>query len=159
MSGEIDIPSPARKRLEVLYEKHGLLTADIVVNDAKSKDSPLHKCFNWDVQAAAEAHWRSVARRLIRSVKIEWETEEYTYDVPAYIERPNKENTSDQGYSSIEDIRTDKQLAASAMMNECERMKCIVWRCESIGQMLAVTPKLKRMLQIIKEMEDKLRNV
>lgn len=56
-------------RLEFLRKKFkGELTPKDVVDDARSKRSPLHTFFEWDDSAAAEAYRLSQARGLIRSV-------------------------------------------------------------------------------------------
>src|SRR5664279_222009 len=41
-----------------------------LVEAAKVKTHPLHGCFNWDVNAAALAHWVEQAQRLIRHLQM-----------------------------------------------------------------------------------------
>lgn len=61
-------PQTAGERLEYLRELHGGLTAKIVVNDARSPGSPLHRQFQWDNDIAAEEYRENQARYLIRSI-------------------------------------------------------------------------------------------
>lgn len=59
----------AGERLEALRAAGGgVITPAAVVADARPEGSPLHPAFEWDDAAAAEAHRRNQARRLIRSV-------------------------------------------------------------------------------------------
>lgn len=58
----------------------GILTAENVVNAARSKDNPLHKAFEWDDNIAAERYRLQQAGQLIRCVVIiEEKQEPYRY--------------------------------------------------------------------------------
>jgi hypothetical protein len=60
-----------RHELEKIYDKHGYLTAEIVVAELSSPEHPLHGYLTWDDKRAAE-QWRlEQAASLIRSVQIE----------------------------------------------------------------------------------------
>ena len=56
-------------RFKIIKESNdGLLTAEAVVADAKSKDSPLHQYFEWN-QGRAAMMWRlEQARRLMAAL-------------------------------------------------------------------------------------------
>ena len=57
--------------LETLRKKNdGELTAEIVLNAAQSKRSPIHDYFTWDDEEAADKHRLWEARKLIGSVEI-----------------------------------------------------------------------------------------
>lgn len=59
-----------RGTLAHYYQKHGELTPQIVVDEARPKNSPLHNRFEWDDKVAGEAYRRVQAAELIRSVRI-----------------------------------------------------------------------------------------
>lgn len=59
-----------RDQLQGIYNIHRELTPELVVNEARDPDHPLHNRFEWDDALAAEAHRREQARGLIQSVKI-----------------------------------------------------------------------------------------
>lgn len=63
-------PQEAGARLEFLRDKHGGLSASILVADARRKASPLHDHFNWDDAAAAHEHRLERARLLLRSLVV-----------------------------------------------------------------------------------------
>lgn len=63
-------PEDAAAEFEAIKRKHGSLKPEFVVRRAKSKRSPLHRCFDWDNRQAAE-QWRlHQARTLIQSLTI-----------------------------------------------------------------------------------------
>lgn len=57
--------------MEKLRKKHDGITAGIVVEDARPKDSLLHGAFEWRDRIAAEEYRLEQARRLIRSVVVQ----------------------------------------------------------------------------------------
>lgn len=66
-----------QQELERITKKYNGLTAEIVVNEAKNKNSPLNQFFDWDDDVAGEK-WRLwQARYLITTVRVnvEWSGE------------------------------------------------------------------------------------
>jgi hypothetical protein len=68
-------PEIAGKELERIYDKHGALRAQIVVDEARPDDAPLHPAFEWDDLVAAEYYRREQARSLIKTVQVVREDE------------------------------------------------------------------------------------
>lgn len=58
-----------RTHLQTIYEDHGKLTPEIVVDVARPKSHPLHNRFEWNNTLAGELWRREQAAQLIRSVK------------------------------------------------------------------------------------------
>lgn len=63
-------PQASGETLERLRTEHGTLTPAIVLEEAKSEDSPNHHAFTWDDTEAAKLHRINEARRLITSIRI-----------------------------------------------------------------------------------------
>ncbi len=59
-----------REHLQKIYDKQGKLTPQIVLDEARRKNHPLHDRFPWDDHEAAELHRLSVAHDLIVSVRV-----------------------------------------------------------------------------------------
>lgn len=76
-----------------------------------AKDNPdteLHKEFNWDVQAAAEAHWDHTAQRLIGQYRTIVVVEDVEYTPRKYWPDP----TSDESrYRSVDSIKGNNRRA------------------------------------------------
>jgi len=113
MSGEgINMKPSINDYLVALHTKHGTLTPELVVDDARRKDSPLHNLFEWDTKKAALAHWHDVARGLIRNVRVNIVHEQRTLRVPYFVRDPSLPSHQ-QGYTTIDCVRTDADLAPS----------------------------------------------
>ena len=60
----------AAKELCDIQKKHGSLTPDVVVKEAKKKRSPIHDCFEWDDTTAAAKYRVEQAKYLIRTIEV-----------------------------------------------------------------------------------------
>ena len=58
------------ERLDYLRKKYKRLTPQIIVSDAKPKDSVLHKAFEWNNNKAADLYRVDQARYMMRSIVI-----------------------------------------------------------------------------------------
>lgn len=110
----------AEARLRKLALEHdGELSPAIVVDDARSSDSPLHEYFEWDDAVAAEKYRHVIARGLIASVRIERLVDEKVVRSVAWVRNPDKAG-NEQGYAAVEDIRLDRKRAWKAMLYEIQ---------------------------------------
>jgi hypothetical protein len=135
-----------RIRLEHLAAANGgRLTPEAVVADAKCKDSPLHGHFTWDIKKAAYAHWIEQARTLITSVRIEMRTDTTVVSAVAYIRDPAAAGKQ-QGYVSVEQLRTDKDLARDALVSEFGRVADMLRRARELATALDVEKEVDELL-------------
>lgn len=66
-----------RAHLQEIYDKHGLLTPDLVVREARNKQHPLHVAvFDRAPKEAAEAWYRHRAHELIQSARVVFRDED-----------------------------------------------------------------------------------
>ena len=117
-----DVNKPeVAQALRDLENRGGKLTADIVLEAAKSKSSPLHGCgFEWDQTEAARKFNLEVARSLIRTVKYKIVTEDHgTIQVPVYVRDPKAEPAA-QGYVALQRIIAKTPDAHAVVIAECE---------------------------------------
>lgn len=63
-------PSKYESELQALYNQHGKLTPNLVVEAAQDEDSLLHSYFEWDDEKAGGAYRLWQARQLIRTVRV-----------------------------------------------------------------------------------------
>lgn len=59
-----------RDQLQAIYDERGLLTPQLVLDEARDPDHPLHTRFVWDDAVAAERYRLEQAHELIQSVKV-----------------------------------------------------------------------------------------
>ena len=139
----------ARDRLRELEEKHGRLTPDLVIKDARNPSSPLHSCFEWNVKKAALAYWREQARDLIASVRYLYTVEDKTYSAPEFVRDPSVP-PGKQGYISIPKLRKDEDLSRAALVDEFARAAAALRRAHEIAAALKFKPnEIKRIEQQI----------
>ena len=58
------------RELEKLYEQHGTVSTEIVLDAARNKKHPLHKYFEWDDSIAGEKWRQSQALQMIMASKM-----------------------------------------------------------------------------------------
>ena len=106
----------AGNELAKLTKKHGALTPDVVVEDARPEDAALHPVFEWDDFKAAEAHRRQQARTLIRSVQVVRETDTGEVRQPVYVHVPQATSeTEGPGYQLTEVVAQRPDMYAAAL--------------------------------------------
>jgi flagellar basal body rod protein FlgC len=123
----------------------GRLTPEAVVEDAKSKDSPLHDHFLWDTKKAAYQHWLDQARALIRSVRVEVITESKSVSVVGYVRDPRAGD--EQGYVSITSLKSDRESAREALVGEFSRVADMLRRAKEIAAALDAQDEVDDLLQ------------
>lgn len=113
-------------------EKHGRITPDIVLSDAKHASSPLHNLYEWDTEKAAEAHWLDRSREILGQIHVIIHTETVTYQLPNYVRDPSAA-AKEQGYVSMDALRVESALARRALIAEVERAASALQRARIIA--------------------------
>lgn len=110
-----------RTILTAHYKKHGELTPEIVVDEARPEGAPLHDRFEWDNEIAGEKYRIVQAQQIIRSVQIEFidnRTGERKF-VRGFHSR-REAGQSESGYQPTEEIVQD-EVALRLLLKQCER--------------------------------------
>lgn len=129
--------------IQAIAERNGgCITPDMVVEAARNPASPLHEHFTWDIREAARERWREQARALIRAVRVEVTTTDFTYRVPVFVRDPVvPENI--QGYVSLGRLRTDEELAREALVAEFARAAAVLARARAIAAALGLADEIE----------------
>lgn len=139
------------KRLSALAKKAGgLLTAEVVVEDARNPSSPLHAHFDWDNDVAAEKWRLEQARRLIRSVKITVEVVEDLVAVPKYVHVP------EVGYRETAVVRKTEDTARAALDYELQRLAASLARVVAVADGLGLRGEVREVENVVKATIEKL---
>lgn len=113
-----------RDHLQAVYDQHGALTPELVVQAARPKNHPLHdQVFDRDQRDAAEAWYRERAHGLIRSVRIVYrEADETTpqRSVRAFHAVPAVETPGRFTYVPTDQVIAD-DLTRQVVLREMER--------------------------------------
>lgn len=97
--------------LQTLETADGRLTPDAVVDDARSKASPLHDLFEWDNKKAASA-WRIQQAREVIQVRMQVVNETVAVRAPIYVRDPE---ATGQGYIRVSVLRNDPEQSRAAV--------------------------------------------
>ena len=141
-----DTDNEVRTRLEEIeLANAGVLTPEAVVQDAKSKASPLHSHFTWDVKKAAQKCWLEEARTLIRTVRVKVVMETIVIRAPYYVRDPTAKDGA-QGYVSVKTLRTDADRGREALCNEFARVRDVLNRAKDLAAALGAAEDVDRLL-------------
>lgn len=103
------IPVEAQKageELDRIYTKHGKLEPSDIVEESRNENAPLHPCFEWDDQKAANKYRESQAMLIVRSIVTVQESNESPQQVRAFVH-------VEQSYKPISVVvNSEKQMAA-----------------------------------------------
>lgn len=119
-----------REALQSVYDQHGQLTPELVVQFAREGDDEaaalLHGRFEWDDAAAGEAWRRSQAHEMIRSVRVVYR--EATDKAPEKSIRAFHAVRSDSGhvYEPVQRVVDDpftRKMVLADMEREWKQMK------------------------------------
>ncbi len=89
-------PQLAGSTLEDIIRRHGSLTPEVVVDESRPQNAPLHSYFDWDDQAAAESWRREQAKYLIRHIIVETSDSPQPTCVRAFVSIRGEEESGAQ---------------------------------------------------------------
>lgn len=112
--------SDLRAVLTGIYEKHGELSEQVVVDEARPKNAPLHHRFEWNNAIAGEAYRRIQAGELIRSVRIRFDVAGERKSVRGFVSARETGDVERGGYLPTEEVLED-ELALKLLLRELER--------------------------------------
>ena len=117
-------PDVAFKELERIKGKNsGVLTAGIVVLEAKKARNPLHKQFEWDNDEAADQYRLEQARRMLRSVEVTYKESPMTPPTRQYVtvtEEAVRDEPERKVYKSTAEVLADP-IARDEMLSDAIR--------------------------------------
>lgn len=132
----VDKREAIKLRLSEIEAAHGgRLTPDAVIDDARDPDSPLHDQFEWDIDKAARRHWIERARDLITSVRVVQRVEKQMVSTVFYVRDPSAAS-DEQGYVSLQTLRSESDLAREAIHAEFLRARAVLHRARTLAAVL-----------------------
>lgn len=102
--------SDLKSLLTGIWVNHGRLDGELVVEEARPEDHPLHTYFEWDDNIAGPKFRVIQAEKLIRRVKIETRppsVDDGPHYVRAFISNRQAGRVGQSGYSPIEEVAKD----------------------------------------------------
>lgn len=138
-------PQKCGTRLEQIEKKKGALTPETVVDDARSKSSPLHKGFTWDDSEAAEAHRLNEARYLLRQIVVVTsvpDKDEEPKTIRAFVsvqqEDGDEDDNNGKTYVNVTDALSDPKMREQVLTRAYNELKAWQARYEGLEEFAGV---------------------
>lgn len=142
------------QKLAEISEKHGRLTPDLVVMEARNPDSILHNLFEWDDAEAGHQHRLFQARQIITSVRVVITTENRKISTVYYVRDPEAD-PMEQGYVSIDKLKTDKDLARESIVLEFSRATAYLQRAKNHADALGLADDIDELIVDLDQLRQK----
>ena len=117
----------------------GRLTAENIVDVARSPTSVLHSEFEWDDSQAGERYRLIQAGRLVRSVKVVVQTERRVISTVAYVRDP----AGSAGYRPLSTVVPKSLDAKAVLLDELKRVMGLLRRSRAIAEALGLEAELE----------------
>lgn len=143
------------QKLAEIAETYGKLTPDLVVREAKDPDSILHGLFEWDDAEAGHQHRLFQARQIITSVRVVITTENKKISTVYYVRDPEAD-ANEQGYVSIDKLKTDKDLARESIVMEFSRATAYLQRAKNHAQALELEDEIEALIDGVESLRERL---
>jgi len=89
-------PLIAAQELQRIQNTYGSITPEVLVDEAKNEDSPLHPMFEWDDSRAAENYRLQQARTLLNNIRVTIITDGEPKNISVY-----EVTSTNEGYKAI----------------------------------------------------------
>lgn len=131
------------EHFEQLEKQQGCITPKIVLESARSENSVIHECFEWNDGVAAEKYRESQAGLLIRNltVKIITPEKEQSEPVRAYV---NIRQTDASEFISVRNVLKDEDLTRKML----EQAKA---ELNAFAKKYSALQELSRLFEVMKE--------
>jgi hypothetical protein len=136
-------------------EVRGRITPTRLVDAAQSPDHVWHDSFEWNDSKAAAKYRIDTAREIIRTwvaPRVVGETVERRTVV--YVRDPRLPN-SQQGYVSIEKVRTDKSLIRDVLVAEFSRAAASLQRAYDVADILNARHEIKDLVEKVNRLRER----
>ena len=96
-----------RDRILELEQRHpeGVATPEAIIEDARKKNSPLHRYYEWDVDVAFEQYLLDRTRQIVTAIRYTVHYNQQTVKVRGFENIVTREGV--RGYKSVESIKSD----------------------------------------------------
>jgi hypothetical protein len=138
------IPVPAQvagERLEKIRQDNGgKLEPEMVVDDSRPQEAPLHKAFEWDDAKAGELYRVDQAKQIIRHVVIQNVTEEGTAPTKPVRAFVSVQRDGERSYTSMAHAMSDADLRKQVLeraMSELQNWRSRYKDLQELAQVYA----------------------
>ena len=128
-------PAAVAAELDRIRRRDGAVRTEVVVDEARPADSPLHAEFTWDDGEAAREYRLIEARQLIRAVVVTYPSEEPR---SVYV---HVRTEDDAGYQPMSVVVRDGDMLAAAQAELVSRLEGARRSLRELGELAAAAKK------------------
>lgn len=126
-----------RDHLQAVYDKHGELTPELVVQTARRKNHPLHPwVFDKPAEEAAEAYYRERAHALIQSVQVVYKEADENGPAKRVRQWHAVRRETGYGYEPLEKIVPDEFTRKIVLQNMEREWRSLFAKYETFTEFL-----------------------
>ena len=133
--------------IDGIARKHGAVTPQLIVNEARDPNHPLHGEFDWDDQSAANQHRLAVARALLR--QIEYIGQDITgrpVEAVGYVHEPGVKT---QSYVPLSGIAKNRSKSLDLLNQEVAQCEGMIHRAQRIADVIHMRAELDVLLHAV----------
>lgn len=130
----------AGEEFERLYEKNGRLAPEDVVDESRPESAPLHECFEWNDEVAAEKYRVVQAGNIIRAiVKVEPAPEAPAQTVRAFVHVR-------QDYHPISVVVKNPDMSEELLANARREMVAFIAKYKSLKKLFPIIDAMQNFI-------------
>lgn len=136
-----------------IKDKHGVLTSEIIVQEARRANSPLHPYFTWNDTSAAHKHRLSEAATLIRTVYVTVQTigsrntDPVTINVFHSVKDTKTDGTSFTHYVTVSEVAAGKDYREYVVQQAMSRAKTFADDYSTVIEVQEIVKAIRKVLQ------------
>lgn len=135
----------AGKELERIESKHGKVSAQLVLAESKSKKAPLHGCFEWNNDIAAEKYRLSQAGDIIRNLVVILDEYQQSEPVRAFVNVVSEAPTKTGDFINIVTAMKDKNSRAVVLENALRELKEFQKKYKDLNELSGVFLEISKL--------------
>lgn len=128
----------AGEELHRIYEDKGQLDPTDIVDESRPATAPLHTCFEWDDEVAAEKYRRVQAGKLVRSITVVQENKKREpVEVRAFVQ-------SKETYTPIEVVVNSREQMLELLSAAMSELRAFERKYAALSQLAPVFEAIRR---------------
>jgi len=120
----------AGDELARIHAERDRLTPEVVVEESRPDDAPLHPAFEWDDYVAGQRYRHIQAKDLIKTVEVIQPAKDGPEPEPAYV----NVSKSARRYEPVAEVVKSPQMFEAAFLQACERLRAAERAMEQLQQ-------------------------
>lgn len=129
----------AGEELQRIYEDRGELSPAHIVDESRSGDAPLHPCFEWDNEVAAEKYRQTQAAQIVRSIVTVEETRSGPQEVRAFVHVQQK-------YHPISVVVNSADQMEELLKTALDELQAFRQKYNALSQLAPVMEAIKKVV-------------